>query len=118
MSTDHDLLLLRRDGGVWGVDNRRVSQVERGTHGYRVELRCAEDTLCLAADEVLGVVRDLPVVTGARPVRRFWPQPFAGLAVHGGTPLVVVDPERPPAMLLMTEGETSDGNGRDEKRGA
>lgn len=118
MSREHDVLLLLREGAIWGVDNDRVSQVDRGKHGYRVELRSADEERFLEADQVLGVVRGLPVVTGAGPVRRFWPQPFAGLAVHGGTPLVVVDPDRPPTMLEMTEGETSDGNGRDAKHGS
>lgn len=105
---------------MWGVDNARVSLVQRKAHGFRVALRSAgdQDVRLLTADEVLGVVRDLPVSTGASPVRRYWTQPFVGLAVHGGTPLVVVDPDRPPGLLLMTEGETCDGNGRDEDSGA
>ncbi len=118
MNGPRDLLLLSRAGGVWGVDNTRVSQVERDAGGYRVELRSAEQVRLLTADEVLGVVRGLPVSTGASPVRRYWAQPFVGLAVHGGTPLVVVDPDRPPGLLLTTEGETCDGNGRDEQKGA
>lgn len=118
MSGEHDLLLLLRGGTVWGVDNARVSRVDAGTRGYTVELRSAEEARLLTADEILGVVRGLPVATGARPVRRFWRQPFVGLAVHGGSPLVVVDPDRLPSMLSMTEGDTSDGNGRDEGRGA
>lgn len=114
MSAGRDVLLLLRDGGVWGVDNARVLQVKQDERGFRVQIDAAEEGRVLTADEVLGVVRDLPVFTGKSPVRRYWAQPFVGLAVHGGTPLVVVDPDQPPSSLLMTEGETSDGDGRYE----
>src|ERR687889_73133 len=45
----------------------------------------------LAADEILGVVADLRVLPAAPALRRFWPEEPAGVAVHAGMPVVVVD---------------------------
>lgn len=99
MSGGQSLLLVRKGGTVWGVDNGRVSRVTRGGETYRVEVGATP----LAADEVLGVVHELEVRVRGRVLRRFWPMPFSGLTVHAGAPVVVVDPDRPPDMLLLEE---------------
>jgi hypothetical protein len=92
-------LLMRRAGGLWGIANGSVEGLARDGAGYRI----AAGGESLAADEILGVVPDLRVVPAAPSLRRFWPEPSAGLAVHGGVPLVVVDPRRPPAALRCGE---------------
>jgi hypothetical protein len=95
-------LLLRRGGGVWGIANAAVEGLARRGADFRITAGGA----ALVADEILGVVEDLAVRPTAPVVRRFWPEAAAGLAVHGETPLVVVDPGRPPRALLETvEGE-------------
>ena len=97
MSVPHapGLLLLRRAGGLWGIANAAVEGLARDGAGYRVTAGGA----ALAADEILGVVTDLRVVPAAPALRRFWPEEPAGVAVHAGVPLVVVDPRRLPAAL-------------------
>jgi hypothetical protein len=105
------LLLLRRGGGLWGVAQAAVREVARRGRGYRVRLAGEHE---LAADDVVGVVADVPV-RPAGIVSRYWGEPAGGLAVHGATPLVVVDPERPPRFLRLPESdetETSDGDDR------
>ncbi len=57
---------------------------------------------------MLGVVEDLRVWPLAPAVCRFWPEPAAGLALHGREPVVVVDPGRPPAALRCEEGDCPD----------
>jgi hypothetical protein len=95
-------LLLRRAGGVWGIANAAVEGLARRGADFRVTAGGAS----LVADEVLGVVEDLAVRPPAPVVRRFWPEAAAGLAVHGGLPLVVVDPDRPPrALIEEVEGD-------------
>jgi hypothetical protein len=98
-------LLLRRAGGVWGIANAAVDGLARDGAGYRI----ATGGGALAADEILGVVEGLAVHPPAPVMRRFWPEPSAGLAVHGEVPLVVVDPSRPPAALRLEQGETDEG---------
>ena len=101
MSVPHapGFLLMRRAGGVWGIANGSVEGLARDGAGYRI----AAGGEALAADEILGVVEDLRVWPLAPVVSRFWPQPAAGLAVHGREPVVVVDPARPPAALRADE---------------
>jgi hypothetical protein len=107
MSVPHarGYLLLRRAGGVWGIANSAVDGLSRRGEGYRVALGEG----ALAADEVLGVVEDLRVRPAAPVLRRFWPEATAGVAVHAGLPVVVVDPGHPPAALRFVEDE---GEGR------
>jgi hypothetical protein len=88
-------LLMRRAGGVWGIAIGAVEGLARDGAGYRV----AAGGAALAADEILGVVTDLRVYPVAPALRRFWPEEPAGVAVHAGVPLVVVDPRRLPAAL-------------------
>lgn len=96
-------LLLRRGGVLWGIDNAVVTGLTRRGDSFRVSLAGAS----LSADEVLCVVDHLAILPAAG-LRRFWPgggPGVAGLAVHGEQPLVVVDPKRPPELLLLDEGD-------------
>ena len=93
---------MRRAGGVWGIANEAVSGLARDGRGYRLTVG---GEVVVAADEILGVVTGLRVIPPAPALRRFWPESPAGMAVHGGLPLVVVDPLRVPAALRWTEGE-------------
>ncbi|HEV8581633.1 MAG TPA: hypothetical protein VGX68_21405 [Thermoanaerobaculia bacterium] len=102
------LLLLRRAGGIWGIDSSAVDGLAARGDGYRISVRGG----ALAADEILGVAEDLSVRPPAPWLRRFWPEAPVGLTVHGRLPVVVVDPHRPPAALRLDEGERSD-EGRD-----
>ena len=98
-------LLLRRAGGVWGIANEAVDGLAREGAGYRI----AVGAETLAADEIVGVVETLRVVPAAA-LARFWPEAAAGMAVHGGVPVVVVDPRRLPAVLRREEeGEGEEG---------
>lgn len=107
--THEQVLLLRRGGGLWGVLHDAVRTVTRGRDGYRIWLRGRD----LTADDVLGVIDGLPVWPAGGALTRFWGETARGLAVHESTPLVVVDPEHPPA-IFETDGteatETSDGH--------
>ncbi|MBW8875352.1 MAG: hypothetical protein JF614_10355 [Acidobacteria bacterium] len=109
MSVPHarGYLLLRRGGGLWGIANAAIDGLVRRGADYRITIGDSggNGSGVLAADEILGVVEDLRVWPLAPVVRRFWPQPAAGLAVHGGEPVVVVDPGRPPAALQSGDGE-------------
>ena len=100
-------LLLRGGGALWGVENAAVRGLARDSSGFRISL----GGRTLHADEVLGVVPDLTVRPVAGVLRRFWPEPAGGVAVHAEEPLVIVDPRVPPRALV--EGEAEDGQGRD-----
>lgn len=108
-------LLLRRGGNLWGIANAAVDGLGRQGVDYRITIAGGSGGSGgsdLRADEILGVVEELRVWPLAPVVRRFWPQPAAGLAVHGHEPVVMVDPGRLPA-ALSSEG-TGDGD-RDEE---
>ena len=115
------VLLVRRGGGLWGVRHDEVATVTSGRDGFRVWLREGQ----LSADEILGVVDDLRVWPAGGLLARLWGERPGGLAVHGTTPLILIDPHRPPAILCPPTGapdeaggpetqtsETSDGNDR------
>ncbi|HEY0510834.1 MAG TPA: hypothetical protein VGH73_02950 [Thermoanaerobaculia bacterium] len=122
MSVPHarGFLLLRRAGGVWGIANAAIDGLSRTAEGYTIAVGAGT----LVADEILGVVDDLRVRPAAPAMRRFWPEASAGVAVHGGWPVVVVDPGHPPAALFLAgkldaefaevfdEGEEGDHAGR------
>ena len=110
MSAPHaaGYLLVRRAGGVWGIANESVSGLARDGRGYRLTVGGE----VLAADEILGVVTGLRVLPPAPALRRFWPEEPAGVAVHAGMPVVVVDPRRLPAVLRY--GGAGDVAGEDE----
>jgi hypothetical protein len=88
-------LLLRRAGGLWGIANEAVDGLSRQGTEYRI----AVGAETLAADEIVGVVESLRVQPATSALRLFWPEATAGLAVHGGLPVMVVDPQRLPAIL-------------------
>jgi hypothetical protein len=92
-------LLVRRAGGVWGIANEAVDGLSRQGAEYRI----AVGGETLAADEIVGVVEDLRVRPAAPALGLFWPEAAAGMAVHGGLPVVVVDPLRLPAVLRCDE---------------
>jgi hypothetical protein len=98
-------LLLRRAGGLFGVASRAVRGLTRSGGAFRIEVEAGVPDLL--ADEVVGVVEALDIRPVAPLVRRFWPEPADGWAVHGGSPVVVVDPRRPPRALA--EGDRSHG---------
>ncbi len=104
-------LLLRRDGGLFGVASADVLGLSRRGPDYRVEVSSlAGAGSGLLADEVLGVEK-LDVRPLGRLVRRYWPEAAGGWAVHAGAPVIVVDPLRPPLVCAekQLEGEISDG---------
>lgn len=104
---DERVLLLRRDGHLWGVVHDAVRTVTRGRDGYRIWLRRRD----LAADDVLGVIENMHVWPAGGALTRFWGEKARGLAVHESTPLVVVDPDSPPAIFGSDAAtETSDGH--------
>ncbi|HYG65476.1 MAG TPA: hypothetical protein VEL74_23040 [Thermoanaerobaculia bacterium] len=104
-------LLMRRGGSLWGIANSAVAGLERQDGGaYRIAAG-AEPAL-LVADEILGVVPELRVWQS--PVtRRFWPEPFRGLSIHGRQPVVVVDPGHPPVALRPQGEDVGETEGRD-----
>lgn len=93
------LLLIRRGGVLWGLDQSAVVSVGRPEDhgGYRLRVGDRE----LEADEVVGVADGVRIHPAGGVMSRFWEEPAGGLAVHGATPLVVVDPERPPSFLRI-----------------
>jgi len=97
-------LLLRRGGGVWGVANESVLGVGRQDREYHIQILSQTGAAQLLADEVLGVVDALEVWPLAGVLHRFWRGSSRGMAVHGGFPILVVDPDRPPSTLLLEEG--------------
>lgn len=98
-------LLLRHGGALWGIENAAVESLTRGRRGFRLGLDDGE----LCVDEIVGVVAELAVRPVAAVLRRFWPEPAGGLAMHAEEPLVVLDPHRPPRMLCMLDPEEGDG---------
>lgn len=88
-------LLLRRGGGVWALPDTAV----RGVRGCAAGVAIAAGAGELLADEVLGLARGLAVRRPGSLIARLWPERCAGIAVHAGVPVVVVDPEAPPPAL-------------------
>ena len=91
-------LVLRRGGATWALahpDVRGLARRARG--GYEVTVAAGT----LTADEVVGVATDLRLHPAGAVLRRFWPEAARGLAVHGATPLVLIDAAAPPAALLV-----------------
>ena len=103
-------LLMRRAGGVWGSANEEVDGLRREGAGYRI----AVGAETLEADEIVGVVETLRVRPAAPALLRFWPGAAAGMAVHGGLPVLVMDPRRLPAALLCGGAGGDGGDGNDE----
>jgi hypothetical protein len=121
MTLGRGYLLLRRGGGVWGIESERVtglarSPVEGGNGGggsdgaaYRIVTAAA----ALAADEILGVAADLDVRRPARAVARWWPAGSDGCAVWSGLPVALVDPLDPPRALRVPGGPGDGGEPND-----
>lgn len=112
------VLVVRRAGTLFGVvhgDVRDVTRVESGGGGYRVRLSGAarQGSEELTADELVGVVDDLPVWPAGGVMDRYWSEPARGLTVHAAVPMVVVDPARVPSFLRSDEEtERADGDDR------
>ena len=101
------LLVVRRRGHLWGVLHRAVGQVQRHHQGFRLAVE-PED---LVADQVVAIVEDIAIYPAGGVLGRFWGEAASGLALYGETPLVVVDPHRPPSWLKL---EDRDGTGEGE----
>lgn len=116
-------LLLLRGGGVWGVANEAVLGVgHRRQQRYHIQIASGGSATQLVADEVLGVVEGLRVWPTGDVLRRFWSENSRGMAVHGGSPIVVLDPDRPPQTLLLEDEleamqvqEDEEGENSDER---
>lgn len=108
-------LLLLRAGGVWGVANETVLGVGRQQREYHVQILCQAGATQIVADEVLGVVENLKVWPPAGVLQRYWSESSRGLAVHGGAPILVVDPDRPPATLRLEEGSMEEDSLEEEE---
>lgn len=109
-----DLLLMRHRDLVWGVENRRVVQVDRDGDdgGYRVALWDADGGSVgtrLRVDEVEGVAGGVPVTWTVRLLRRLWRMPVRGLGVHDGSPVLLVDPDDPPGPLTGRDFNSEGG---------
>lgn len=117
-ATPERVLVIRRQGTLWGVTQRAVRDVARAggvQGGYRLRLArgAGEDDGAagdLAADELVEVVDALPVWPAGGTLKRYWSEQAAGLAVHAAVPMVVVDPAHPPDFLRADEDmERTDG---------
>ena len=93
--SERDYLLLRHRGSVWALPGASVRTVHRDGLAVRV----ASSSGDLRAGEVLGIARGLVVRRPGALLTRLWPERCVGLAVHAGMPVVVIDPEAPPAAL-------------------
>jgi hypothetical protein len=112
--------VVRREGGLWGVEHGEVAGLARAAGGG-FEIRLAGGSgdggdgggrpTVLTADEVIGVVAGLDVRAATGAIARYWPEKARGIALHGAVPLVVVDPAAPPRALLGggPEGGRRDG---------
>lgn len=108
-SSQGSYLLLLRSGGVWGVTNEAVLGVGRQRSEYHIQILSQSGSAHLVADEVLGIVDGLEVWPPAKVLRRFWSETSGGMAVHGGAPILVVDPDRPPRTLMFVEALSEEG---------
>ena len=111
-------LVLERDGRLWavaGTSVRRLARLaEAEAHGApgggaaRRQDGAMRLTVAggdLTEHRVLAMVPDLEVTPVPGSLLRFWPESASGLAVYDGRPLVVIDPQRPPAPLLRDGAE-------------
>lgn len=92
-------LVVERGGQLWGVAGHAVRRLRRraGDGGtLHIQVSGGE----LSAERVLAMVPNLKVTPTPGSLTRFWPEAARGLAVYGGRPLVIIDPARPPRLLL------------------
>jgi len=90
-----DYLIWRRSGIAWALPEDAVTLVD-GNRGRATITSAGRE---LRADEIIGFARQLAVRRPGPLVDRLLPQRCVGLAVHAGTPVVVVDPASPPIAL-------------------
>ncbi len=95
-------LVWRRDAVTWGLASAAVQRLSQTASGIAIHAGGER----IGADTVLGVDAPLAVTPLGAVLRRFWPEPGAGLAVWAGTPVVVVDERRLPTTLRDSEGES------------
>ncbi len=103
-------LVLRRAGATWALPHPAVRGLSRHAgDGGGFLVRLADGAL--AADELIGVAAELRCHPAGAVLRRFWPEAARGLAVHGGLPLVLIDPAAPPAALRPSAAAEEPGPG-------
>lgn len=90
-----DVIVIERTGTRWGVARPLVRAYVRGRDGVRITIEGGR----LSADRVVGVAAGVEVRRPGRVLARYWPVSTRGLVVYEGRVVVVVDPEKPPAML-------------------
>lgn len=110
-------LLVRRQGGLWGICRSTLSEIVRasssGKRSGREPPRIAlTDGGELLADEILTIVSELrerPIPRGAEP---FLGAKYRGLAVWHDEPVVLLDPTAPPPACLdpRTAQRSTDGD--------
>jgi hypothetical protein len=93
--SEREYLLLLHGGSVWALPRASVRTLQRDGRNVRVTSLGGE----LHVGEALGIARGLAVRRPGALLERLWPERCVGLAVHGGKPVVVIDPEVPPAAL-------------------
>ena len=96
-------LVLRRAGALWAIDGALVRGVER--HGGTTSVATAAGALL--ADAVIGLVPSLEVRRPAAGVGSYLAPGVAGLTVHEGACVAIIDPARPPAALQPAPPEAA-----------
>ncbi|MCS7181982.1 MAG: hypothetical protein NZ869_02585 [Thermoanaerobaculum sp.] len=96
--SERGFLVFRRLGVLWALP---VDQVTSLSGGATPEIHLASASL--SADEVLGVVPHLPLWPAPASLGRWWPHTFLGFSVFANQPLVVLQPETLPPMLVRGE---------------
>jgi hypothetical protein len=95
--TERNVLVLRLSGYLWGVDHAAVSRVVQEDGFFQVDLGAQR----LVADQILGIVEGMATRPAGSVLTTYWGEAAEALGIYGTTPLVVIDPERPPAMLRL-----------------
>lgn len=110
-------LLLRRQGGLWGICRAALGEIVRAPSSEKRP--CQEPPRIaltgggeLLADEILTIVSELherPIPRGAEP---FLGAKYRGLAVWHDEPVVLLDPTAPPPACLdpATAQRSTDGD--------
>jgi len=96
-------LLVDRGGAGWAVASAAVRQVRLAGDTIVLDLPGGE----VAADHVIGVALLTPRPPG-EVLSKKWPFHCAGIALSSRGPVVVVDPQQPPAVLRWRDPEVSD----------
>jgi hypothetical protein len=98
---ERDYLVLRRGDSAWGIACSTVRALTRA--GDRIAVATVGRPI--EADAVLGVAARFAVSPAGPILRRFWPEPCAGLGIWAGVPVVVVDAGDLPHPLRQEEGD-------------